>query len=225
MGPIGRALRRSLLGLSGLAGLAACDAAEPPRNAFRATGELIAMSGGDGGSRNACFTCHGLNGEGDGVGSPRLAGLNAGYLQRQLDDYATGRRADLVMAPIARRLTADDRHAVSAWYAAKPATLTANARGNAVGKSLYHRGDPKRGLQACAACHGVGGEGQGPANPPLAGQPSGYIAEQLTRWAKAERRNDPRDVMLDISRKLTPAEIDAVSSYASAPSGHLLPIR
>src|SRR3546814_5826357 len=68
-----------------------CDAPSY-RDPFRATGETIAMSGGNGGAAAACFTCHGLEGEGDGEVSPRLAGLDPGYLHRQLDDYANGRR-------------------------------------------------------------------------------------------------------------------------------------
>ncbi|MET0337848.1 MAG: c-type cytochrome, partial [Caulobacter sp.] len=207
----------------GVLGLAGCEMADPPPDAFRRTGELIALSGGDSGARNACFTCHGLEGQGDGQASPRLAGLDAAWMQRQLDDYASGRRPDPVMGPIAKRLTAEDRQAVSAWHAALPPPPLLAAQPSAAGARLYHQGDVKRGLQPCAACHGEKGEGRGPANPPLAGQPPPYIAEQLSRWAKARRRNDPRDVMLHISRALTPAEIDAVSAYATAPSARPLP--
>ena len=70
-----------------LSPLAAC--APPPNEtgaAFTETGQIIAMGGGEGGSANACFSCHGLEGEGDGVSVPRLAGLDAGYLQKQMED-------------------------------------------------------------------------------------------------------------------------------------------
>ena len=60
---------------------------------WSADGELIAMSGGEGGARYACVTCHGARGEGNGFDAPRLAGLPAGYLQKQMEDYATGLRA------------------------------------------------------------------------------------------------------------------------------------
>jgi cytochrome c553 len=84
---------------------------------------------------------------------------------------------------------------------------------------LYHQGDPKRGLLACAACHGEQGQGLGPANPPLAGQSAAYLAEQLRLWRLAKRRNDPGDVMLRISQLLTPLEAQALATYASALSG------
>ena len=48
--------------------------------ALTADGRIIAMSGGEGGAANACFSCHGLDGGGDGVSVPRLAGLHPGYL-------------------------------------------------------------------------------------------------------------------------------------------------
>ena len=53
---------------------------------------------------------------------------------------------------------------------------------------------------------GANGEGEGYANPPLAGQPAAYLAEQLERWRYAERRTDPGHVMLQISQRLTPPE-------------------
>src|SRR5690606_23988349 len=101
-----------------------CDA--PPRysDPFRATGETIAMSGGDAGAAAACFTCHGIEGEGDGRLSPRLAGLDAGYLHRQLDDYASGRREHEAMRAIAKKLTAADRSKVASYYAALPPPLS-----------------------------------------------------------------------------------------------------
>lgn len=191
------------------------------RDPFTASGEVIALSGGDGGPSQACFTCHGMSGQGDGHSTPRLAGLPAGYLQRQLIDYADGRRADKVMAPIAKDLDADDRRAVSDYYASlptppklTPATTPMAAGGGAA--ALYHQGDPDRDLPACASCHGAAGEGIGPANPPLAAQPPAYLAEQMRRWRTSERRNDPLNVMLAISRRLTSREVEALAQYASA---------
>lgn len=212
-------LPAALAAASALLLLAGC-APEPTRDPFTASGQVIAFSGGDAGAAQACFTCHGLRGEGDGGASPRLAGLPAGYLQRQLIDYADGRRADKVMAPIARALDDDDRRAVAAYYAALPAPAQAAGRSTAAvaGETarLYHHGDAERGLAACAACHGQAGEGVGPGNPPLAGQPPAYLAEQLDRWRRSQRRNDPQNAMLAISRRLTADEAEALARYASA---------
>jgi cytochrome c553 len=111
-----------LLPFLALAALGGCGGAGSGNPAFRASGEVIAFSGGDGGATHACATCHGLQGEGDGRLTPRLAGLDAGYLRRQLDDYANGRREHALMRDIVRRLDHGDRAKVSAYYASLPAT-------------------------------------------------------------------------------------------------------
>ncbi|HYD71570.1 MAG TPA: c-type cytochrome [Candidatus Binatia bacterium] len=172
------------------------------------SGEAIAFGAGPSGARNACFTCHGLAGEGAGA-SPRLAGLEAGYLTKQLFDYASGERSDPVMGPIARAMSDRDRRAVAHYYAARaplPALVTAPPH-------VYAQGDAARGLRACADCHGAQGRGRGPGNPALAGQPAAYTIEQLRRWKFGERRNDPRNVMSPIARALTDEEIEAVAAY------------
>ncbi len=190
-----------------------CDA-PAYRDPFRATGQTIAMSGGDGGARAACFTCHGLKGEGDGKDSPRLASLDPGYLHRQIDDYANGRREHPAMRAIALRLSDRDRAKVSAFFAALPVPAAPATVSTAKGEALYRRGDPARGLAPCASCHGTGGEGDA-ANPPLAGQPAAYLETQLLAWRTGKRNNDPLGEMRDISRRLSSAEARAVSAYAS----------
>jgi cytochrome c553 len=203
------------------AALAGCtDASSTSATRFSQTGELVALSGADAGAEFACIACHGLNGAGDGAGSPRLAGLDAGYLERQLSDYADSRRQHPQMQWISRRLNAGQRRAVAEYYAALPWTAE-DGRQQAMMR-LYHHGDPARGIQPCAACHGQNGEGIGAANPPLAGQPAGFIAEQLALWRKSKRRNDPGDEMLRISQLLTPSEIRQVAIYSANLSGAVL---
>lgn len=203
---------RLIPALLALAALAACSPASNDTGAaFTATGEIIAMGGGEGGPANACFSCHGLDGAGDGVSVPRLAGLDAGYLQKQLSDYAEDRRADPVMTPIARWLDDDDRRAVAAWYAAIPAP--ASTAPASPPPAVYLKGDPGREVTACAACHGANGEGLGAGNPAIAGQPAAYTLDQLRRWKTAERRNDPRGVMADAVAGLSEAEMRTIAVW------------
>lgn len=173
-----------------------------------ASGEAIAVGAGPGGPFDACFTCHGLQGEGAGE-APRLAGLGAGYLAKQLLDYADGRRADETMGPIARRLGDRDKLAIAQYYAELPAPDIALA----APPRLYAHGDRARALEACARCHGESAEGVGSGNPALLGQPSRYTAEQLRRWKHGLRRNDPSNVMAGIARELSEEEIEAISLY------------
>ena len=205
----------SLIAAAGAAALlGGCSVVESTStDRFTASGELLALSGGRAGAANACFTCHGLDGLGDGAGSPRLAGLNQGYLERQLEAYADGRRRHAQMSWIASRLTPEHRHALSAYYAAM--AYSPGAMPNVPAPLLYVFGAPERGLPACAACHGLRGQGFGPANPPVGGQPAAYLAEQVDQWKRARRVNDPGKVMLHISQRLTPAESSALAAYAA----------
>lgn len=198
-----------------LTSLSGCAPSGAPHSPFTATGEVIAMGGGPAGPTRACFTCHGLAGEGDGAFSPRLAALPVGYLQKQLEDYASGRRPDSVMGPIAGALSARDRATVSAYYAGLP-TVTHGGAPLAVagGEALFQR--PRPGQAACAACHGKNGEGIGLGNPPLAGQPAAYVHEQLRRWRTGERRNDPLGVMAAAARGLTDAQMRTLAEYIAA---------
>jgi cytochrome c553 len=202
---------RVILFLCGV-GVAACSAPVAPPAEL--SGEVIAFGGGPGGARDACFTCHGLKGEGDGK-TPALAGLSSGYLVKQLEDYAGRWRDEFSMSPIASRLSDADRLAVAGYYAQLDLTARGSAD-DAHARQLFLQGDPDRDLQPCADCHSPGGKSFGLAAPQLAGQTPDYIREQLLAWKQSRRRNDPRDVMGAIARKLSTAEIDSLAAYAVA---------
>ncbi len=208
------------LAVTGAAGawLSACSQVDRSvADRFTATGEILALSGGEAGASNACFTCHGMDGGGNGSGAPRLAGLDRGYMAAQLEAYASGRRQHPEMAWIASKLTADQRETVSAYYAGKVFAHSSMSSNQPAGGAaiLYHRGAPSRGIASCASCHGARGEGFGPANPPLGAQPAAYLAEQFDLWRAGKRRNDPQNIMLRISQALSPAESAALAAYAS----------
>ena len=194
---------------------AACSGPAEVRDAFSRDGEVIALSGGSGGAVSACASCHGLKGEGDGNLSPRLAGLDQGYIVRQIGFYADGQRVNPQMVTVAKALTGDERQKVAAFYARLPtAPRPACPAARSVAKALYQGGDPVRGIASCASCHGAAGEGNA-GNPPLAGQPAPYLARQLADWREGKRYGDPLGMMSRIGKALTPAESAALSAYAA----------
>ncbi|MBC7938928.1 MAG: c-type cytochrome [Chitinophagaceae bacterium] len=180
-------------------------------------GELIAMSGGEGGARYACVTCHGARGEGNGFDAPRLAGLPAGYLQKQMEDYAAGLRPHEVMRDVARFLDSNERVLVADHYAG----LAPQALPPAT-EELLAATTPALYANACQQCHGP--DGAGTANgPPLNGQPSFYLAQQLQDWQVSKRRNDGNHVMLKVAQQLEPAQVTQLSLYLARIPPHPAP--
>ncbi len=215
---LSRARRLAAMSLAGFA-MTACNPQEEASDRFKASGELVALSGGDAGAGGACHVCHGMKGEGDGNLAPRLAGLDQGYLLRQLDYFANGQRQHPQMSWIARRLQNDDRLRVADYYASMDAPKTAESPDtpscSPAARDLYQKGAPRRGLAACANCHGKDGEGYGPGNPALAGQPSAYIVEQLRQWRSGERYGDPLGVMRRAALALSQQEIRELGAYVA----------
>jgi cytochrome c553 len=165
----------------------------------------------------ACASCHGKDGGGQ-ASFPRLAGMNASYLLKQLADFDSGARANGVMQPIAKALSAEDRLAITRYYAAMPVPATQARPGPASdspGEKLALLGKWEEGVPACVQCHGPGGIGVGDSFPAIAAQPAGYITAQLRAWQAGTRKNDPIELMRHLSAKLSAAEIKAVSEWFS----------
>jgi cytochrome c553 len=175
------------------------------------------------GANPPCSSCHGPDGAGiAAAGFPRIAGHSALYVAKQLNDFASGTRASPIMGPIAKALSAQDVADVSAYYAGKPnvpwTPEKADAKLVLTGKTIATLGDAKAGVQACANCHGPDGRGEAPYNPPLQGQGSTYITAQLNAWRQGTRHNDSGELMSGLAKRLTPADVAAVSAYfASLP--------
>lgn len=217
-----RRLRTIWAGLAilGLAG--ACTETEPTLGRFEISGEVIALSGGDAGARGACITCHGLEGGGNGHLAPRLAGLNQGYFVRQMDYFAQGHRRHPQMTWIADHIDWPARQKLANYYAELPipeGAASVPSEADCAAATLYHYGDPDRGLPSCASCHGDDGAGIGQGYPSLAAQPAPYLEAQLNAWANGERYGSPGNVKIAISRLLTPAEMERLAGYSSALPG------
>ncbi len=196
-----------LLAVLAMLSTACTDRMSTSDDRWSAGGELIAMSGGEGGARYACVTCHGARGEGNGFDAPRLAGLPAGYLQKQMEDYATGLRAHEVMRDAARFLDSHERVRVANHYAALPPQALPPATEEAVAAAT-----PGLYASACQPCHGVEGVGTG-SGPPLNAQPAFYLTQQLQDWQVSKRRNDSNHVMLKVAQQLKPEELRQLSLY------------
>jgi cytochrome c553 len=67
-----------------------------------------------------CVTCHGAYGLSTMPNAPHLAGQPAIYIEEQLKQYRSGKRANEVMAVMAKPLTDKEIENLAAWYASIP---------------------------------------------------------------------------------------------------------
>lgn len=155
-----------------------------------------AAEGGDAtaGSTKAatsCSACHGLNGNSVSPEWPVLAGQNANYLKDQIAAFRDGRRTNEQMQPMVKDLTDGDIADLAAFFSTQtPTGSEADPSYWQSGEKLYRAGDIKRGIPACAACHGPVGRGNPAAGyPALQAQHSVYTVKQLGAYAAETRYN------------------------------------
>ncbi len=163
----------------------------------------------------SCFLCHGAEGESASEVFPRLAGQNADYIAKQLENFKSGKRKSSAMATMVESLTAPDMAALGHFFASRPPHKEApkDTQLAAVGQYIYSQGNKFSGVPACASCHGPDGGGSN-ALPRLAGQHAAYLDSQLKQFNKRERNND-NAVMHTVVEKMTALEMAAVSEYLS----------
>ncbi|MBB3232957.1 c-type cytochrome [Halomonas stenophila] len=176
-------------------------------------GELIARGPGnpEAGKAHyaACQACHGARGQGQqATNAPRLAGLDADYLRRQLHNFRVGARGTREgddygrqMRPFAQSLP--DEAAIrdlAAYIETLPVAPTAaTVEGDRrMGERLY---------RSCATCHGPQGQGRSAYRAPrLAGMSDWYLVRQLQHFRAGIRGRHPRDAygnqMVDMAQVL-----------------------
>lgn len=174
-----------------------------------------------------CTACHQADGSGMNVPSgeswPRLAGLNADYIAKQLHDFKAGQRQNATMVPFANMLDDQQIADVAEYYSQMPVTPgqggdEADEELLARGQQLAERGDWNAYIVSCQSCHGPGGTGVGSTFPGVASQHAGYISAQLTEWKNETRSNDPQNLMGAIAKRMSDNDIQAVSAwYAMQP--------
>ena len=169
--------------------------------------------------KTQCAICHGERGESTNVQFPQLAGQNAQYIRKQIEDFREGRRSHEAMTVISKGITDSQIEALSQFFQRQtPQSHPASDEQLAsVGRYIYERGNVNARLPACAACHGASGEGNA-LLPRLAGQHPQYVENQLRRFHSKERRNDAGP-MAFVTDGLTELELRAVAAYVGGMSG------
>lgn len=176
----------------------------------------------------ACAACHAADGNSTVGMYPKLAGQNAKYIYKQLQDFKAQRRVNALMLPMATALSDQDMADIAEYFSRqKPGLGGANKELAARGERLFRGGNKEVGLAACAGCHGPAGKGNSfAAFPMLSGQHAEYTANQLKMF-RAAGRDDNTDMkrnndavkagelgpMQMTARKLSDKDIEALASY------------
>jgi len=153
---------------------------------------------------------------------PRIAGKPAGYLYNQLINFREGRRRYPMMTYMVDHLSdayllelAQYFSALNLPYPSVPSSQLPPDR-LARGRMLVEKGDVTLDLPACASCHGATLTGLVPAVPGLLGLPREYLVAQLGAWKTGLRRAAAPDCMAQITKRLTPDDVSAVTDWLSS---------
>jgi cytochrome c553 len=155
----------------------------------------------------ACFACHGPNGNSQNPDYPILAGQSWRYVYIQLKDFKEGRRSNPMMSPLAASLSREDMIALGNFFAAqKPQGIVFNADGArvAAGKKVSD-------AVLCPMCHLGGFVGQNEI-PRVAGQYPQYVKKQLHDFKAKLRTNDAGN-MTSVAGTLSEEDIENLSHY------------
>lgn len=170
----------------------------------------------------ACAACHGKEGRATRDGYfPRIAGKPAAYLYNQLINFREGRRQHPAMTYIVSNLADAYLMELANYFAGvrlpyPPSLDIARAADLRLGRALILAGDQTRKIPACTSCHGAKLTGMLSGVPGLVGLSRDYTNAQLGSWKAGTRRATSPDCMGEVSRQLTPADIEAVTSWLAA---------
>tara|TARA_B110000240_G_scaffold100993_1_gene114382 strand:+ start:176 stop:790 length:615 start_codon:yes stop_codon:yes gene_type:complete len=165
-----------------------------------------------------CVACHGQDGISVSPIWPKLAGQHQSYLASQLHEFKKGpegKRNNAIMYGISLALSNEDIDDLSAYYASLDKSIGTTADDSfKLGQNIYRGGNMEYKIQACIACHGPNGDGNGPAAMPvLSGQHAEYIYSQLKNFQSSMRSNDPNKMMRNIVHRMTDEEMKSVAQY------------
>ena len=159
-----------------------------------------------------CQGCHGEDGNSASPDFPKLAGLSAAYIQKQIHDFQKGKRKDPVMSDMAATVTENqDLLDISAYFASQKQMKGDSPVVNKAGRLKYLDNN------GCVNCHGENGKGipANPLTPAIGGQHKDYLLKQLKAFKSGSRNNEPSGMMPFLAGMMSDAELDDVASYIS----------
>jgi cytochrome c553 len=163
-----------------------------------------------------CGGCHNPDGNSIIPENPKLAGLDAKYIARQLADFKAGKRESPIMSTIIPMVDEKEFKALADYFSKQKRLTGVSDKPELVaqGKQIFEEGVLGTAVPACSGCHGEDGSGTDKF-PRLNGQNPPYIVNQLLNFKNRVRNNDPKAVMQAVAKRLTEQEISAVAEYVT----------
>jgi len=167
-----------------------------------------------------CAGCHGQDGNSVVPENPKLSGLDAEYLVRQLEDFKSGKRKSPIMSGIIPMVDDKEFKALGEYFSGqKPAPGKAvDAKLAAQGKEIFDEGIVGTAVPACSGCHNDDGSSS-EKYPRVAGQNVAYVVQQLLNFKSGERANDSKALMQAVAKRMNEKEIRAVAEYVATLTG------
>ncbi|MEM5384038.1 c-type cytochrome [Paraburkholderia phymatum] len=154
-----------------------------------------------------CAGCHNAS----QVIAPLLAGQDAAFVYKQLSDFQSGARTNVIMTSMVKGLTDRDMRDLAQYFASSGQLISGDAKGIGSEPPIVAHGNPTKNVVSCAVCHG--GVDHKAGAPFLQGLSASYLSAQLSAFAAGQRHNDAGEQMRNIARNLTKAEINDAASY------------
>jgi cytochrome c553 len=189
-----------------------------PVSAVTITPQTLAKSNPDAVQRGGvlatrCAGCHNAS----QVVAPLLSGQDAAFVYKQLSDFQSGARTNVIMTSIVKGLTDRDMRDLAQYFASSGNLISGNAKGIGSEPPIVAHGNPTKNVVSCAVCHG--GVDHKAGAPFLQGLSASYLSAQLDAFATGQRHNDSGEQMRNIARNLTKTEINDAAAYYAGLKG------
>ena len=167
-----------------------------------------------------CTGCHNEDGNSVTPEFPKLAGLDAVYIAKQIKDFKNDKRVSEIMGPMANQIPDKDIGLLASYFSKQKRSvgIVTDQQLAAQGQQIYDDGIVSSAVPACSGCHGEKGEGTDKF-PRLAGQHTVYLITQMNNFKNAVRNNDPRKVMRAITMRMTEQDMKAAAEYITSLKG------
>lgn len=169
---------------------------EPVRNETQGEGD------GNVGRRlaQACASCHGEDGNAGKASMPTLAGQDARYFVKAMNQYKDGKRQHQKMFEAAEGLSEQDMLDLATFYAAQ----------DPVRRDVRAPLKSNEWIARCARCHGIDGNSSDPRFPMLAGQEVVYLKNMLRNYSVETRGASTMHAM---ASPLSAMDVERIANY------------